>query len=128
MEPNEEFVGVAELESGGAGLSSRILQDMWAFLIATAIPPTLSASAARRRCFAGTGVVLTSQMDVGTRPPGPLGCPLCQEVTRNQFRQLLLDSFHERQGEAGGANKTDASMRRLPSAVPHLLFGKRPRA
>jgi hypothetical protein len=61
---------------------------------------TISCPQQGKDVLSVTGVVLTSEVDVGTRPPGPLGCLMCQKVSRRliQLRQLLLDIFHERQG------------------------------
>jgi hypothetical protein len=44
---------------------------MWAFLIATAIPPALFASAARQRCFAGTGGGFEERDGSWNKAPGP---------------------------------------------------------
>jgi hypothetical protein len=55
----------------GGAVSSRILQDMWAFLIATAIRPTLFVSAARQRCFVGNRGVFDERSGCWNKAPGP---------------------------------------------------------
>lgn len=51
MEPNEEFEGSRRICEWGVAVSSRILQDMWAFLIATAIRPALFRVRSKAKMF-----------------------------------------------------------------------------
>ena len=87
---------------GDWSLLAKISRDMWAFLIATAIPPTLFhvRSSTIRDVFAGTGGGFDERDTiVGTRPPEPLGCSFCvRRSSDDALRQLLLECFHERQG------------------------------
>lgn len=99
MEPSEEFGGVAGVDGGGLVSPREFSRDMWAFLIATAIPPKLFRVRSKAEMFCGTRGVFDERdglLEQGPRAISGLWC--VRRSIRNRLRQLLLDSFHERQG------------------------------
>jgi hypothetical protein len=99
MEPSEEFGGVAGVDGGGLVSPREISRDMWAFLIATAIPPTLFRVRSKAEMFCGTRGAFDERDGLLEQGPRAISGLLCvRRSIRNRLRQLLLDSFHERQG------------------------------
>lgn len=106
---------------------------MWAFLIATAIPPTLSRvrSSTITKMFCGNrGAFDERRWIVGTRPPDHLGSSfLCQEVKRQRIAPTVVGVFSRAPREgAGGANKTDALRDASIARSTPSFWAQRPRA
>jgi hypothetical protein len=128
MEPNEEFVGVAELESGGGwSLLANSPGHVGLFDCDRDTTDTIRVRS-KAKMFCGNRGGFDEPDGCWNKAPGPSRVSFVSGGHSQPITPTVVGLFSRAPRGAGGANKTDASMRRLPSAVPHLLFGERPRA